>query len=322
MNIQNHYRIETVFTLLQPLSHIGESESTQSFLNTTTVINEGIPVEVFFYSGNALRGMLRDCGARYLLDKLGIQVPLKTFHLLFSGGSIGGDQNVDIDQSRLLRKTLPFLSVFGGGVGNQILDGKIKQTHAYPICKETNGILPSYLEKSEFSWRQLSGDVQFSRKDDEKNENLRPLYLHAPDEEQKLLEGETEKKKKKSDGPATQMRYAVEYMAAGNKLWHRFDLICEEVELGAFVSAIHEWQKQPYLGGMAGKGFGLVAADMELITEEGRQPFAQIGAEYIKLGPVAKQAKQTYDTHLKDIYDAYLLENSDNLINLLEGAKK
>lgn len=317
-----HYRIETIYTLLQPLSHIGESESTQSFLNTTTVVNGDKIEEVMVYSGNALRGMLRDCGARYLLNKLQIQVSLKAFHLLFSGGSIGGAQSIDIDQARAIRKALPFVSLFGGGVGNQILDGKLKQTFAYPICRETNNILPSYLPKPEYSWRHLSNVIEFSRKDDEKNETMRNQFLALEGEELLAIEGERGKKKKE-DGPATQMRYAVEYMAPGTQLWHRWDIICDEVELGAFVSAIHEWQKQPYLGGMAGKGFGLVSAEMDIITEEeGRQPFASIGAEFIQLGATAQKAKETYDAHLKDLYDAYVLENSETIIKMLEGTTK
>jgi len=315
-----HYRIETIYTLLQPLSHIGESESTQSFLNTTTVVNGDKIEEVMVYSGNALRGMLRDCGARYLLNKLQIQVSLKAFHLLFSGGSIGGAQSIDIDQARAIRKALPFVSLFGGGVGNQILDGKLKQTFAYPICRETNNILPSYLPKPEYSWRHLSNVIEFSRKDDEKNETMRSQYLALDGEELLAIEGE--KGKKKKDEPATQMRYSVEYLAAGTKLWHRWDIICTELELGAFVSAIHEWQKQPYLGGMSGKGFGLVAAEMDLITETGREPFAQIGQEFIKLGAVAEEAKKTYDAHLQEIYDSYLIENKEEFTKLLSGDVK
>lgn len=314
-----HYRIETIYTLLQPLSHIGESESTQSFLNTTTVVNDGVPEEVFVYTGNAIRGQLRDCGARYLLNKLNIKVPLKAFHLLFSGGSIGGTQSLDIDQARIIRKALPFVSLFGGGVGNQILDGKLKQTFAYPICKETNGILPSYVEKSEYSWRHFTNIIEFSRKDDEKNINLSEQFLIGG-EELIPIEGETTKKKK--DEPATQMRYGVEYLAPGTKLWHRWDIICTELELGAFVSAIYEWQKQPYLGGMAGKGFGLVQADMDLITEEGREPFARIGQEFIQLGETAENAKKQYDNHLKEIYDMYLLENKEEFTKLLAGEVK
>lgn len=316
---QKHYRIETIYTLLQPLSHIGESESTQSFLNTTTVVNNGKPEEVFVYTGNAIRGMLRDCGARYLLNKLQIRVPLKAFHLLFSGGSIGGAQSLDIDQARLIRKALPFVSLFGGGVGNQILDGKLKQTFAYPICKETNDILPCYVEKSEYSWRHFTNVIEFSRKDDEKNVNIVDQYLIS-DEEQLLLEGD--KKNKKKDGPATQMRYGVEYLAPGTKLWHRWDIICTELELGAFVSALHEWQKQPYLGGMSGKGFGLVSAEMDLITEDERVPFAKIGQEFIQLGEVAEKSKQIYDEHLKEIYDSYLIENKEEFTRLLVGEVK
>ncbi|MEK3645843.1 hypothetical protein [Aeribacillus sp. FSL M8-0235] len=314
-----HYRIETIYTLLQPLSHIGESESTQSFLNTTTVVNDGKPEEVFVYTGNALRGMLRDCGARYLLNKLEIQVPLKAFHLLFSGGSIGGAQSLDIDQAKIIRKALPFVSLFGGGVGNQILDGKLKQTFAYPICRETNGILPSYVEKSDYSWRHFTNVIEFSRKDDEKNVNIADQFL-LNNEETLLLEGDSKKKKK--DEPATQMRYGVEYLAAGTKLWHRWDIICNELELGAFVSAIHEWQKQPYLGGMSGKGFGLVKADMDLITEDDREPFASIGQEFIQLGNTAKQAKDTYDAHLKEMYDTYLIDKKEEFTKLLAGEVK
>ena len=313
-----HYRIETIYTLLQPLSHIGESESTQSFLNTTTVVNDGQPEEVFVYTGNAIRGMLRDCGARYLLNKLGIQVPLKAFHLLFSGGSIGGAQSLDIDQAKKIRKTLPFVSLFGGGVGNQILDGKLKQTFAYPICRETSDIVPNYIEKPDYSWRHFTNVIEFSRKDDEKDVNVTDQFLAT--EEVKLIEDGTKKKKK--DEPATQMRYGIEYLAAGTKLWHRWDIICTEIELGAFVSAIHEWQKQPYLGGMSGKGFGLVRADMDLITEEGRESFAQIGQEFIKLGTTAQEAKNDYDEHLKDIYDNYLVENKEEFTKLLQGEVK
>jgi len=317
----NHYRLETIYTLLQPLSHIGESESTQSFLNTTTVVNDGKPEEVFVYTGNALRGMLRDCGARYLLNKLDIRVPLKAFHLLFSGGSIGGAQALDIDQAKVIRKALPFVSLFGGGVGNQILDGKLKQTFVYPVCRETNNIIPSYVEKSDYSWRHFTNVIEFSRKDDEKNVNLAEQFLIGQTEQQ-LLEGETTKKKKEKDGPATQMRYAVEYLAAGTKLWHRWDIICDELELGAFVSALHEWQKQPYLGGMSGKGFGLVAAEMDLVKEDGRESFAQIGQEFIKLGSTAEQAKQAYDKHLKEMYDSYLIDNKEEFTKLLAGEVK
>ena len=54
-------KIETVFTLLSPLSHIGESIGPNSYLATQDMLDaNGNPIEVFVYSGNALRGMWRD----------------------------------------------------------------------------------------------------------------------------------------------------------------------------------------------------------------------------------------------------------------------
>ena len=72
------YRIETIYTLKAPLSHIGSSESTETFLNTITIRNGDKVNDVFAYTGNAIRGAWRDAGARYLLDRLdGLKVPKK-----------------------------------------------------------------------------------------------------------------------------------------------------------------------------------------------------------------------------------------------------
>jgi len=138
------YRLEGKVTLLSPLSHIGESLGPDSFLAESVVIDErGKPVECFLYSGNAFRGMLRDKGMKYLLDKLGeVKLPLETFYLLFSGGSLGGEQKIDIEQARMYRKMLPIFSIFGGGVGNQIVGGKMKVGQMIPLVKECQRILP------------------------------------------------------------------------------------------------------------------------------------------------------------------------------------
>ena len=49
-------KIETIYTLQQPLSHIGESESTVSFLNTIRIVANGKVEEVFALTGNSIRG--------------------------------------------------------------------------------------------------------------------------------------------------------------------------------------------------------------------------------------------------------------------------
>ena len=103
---------------------------------------------MFCYSGNAWRGQLRDLSAAYMLEHLGYaRVPLDTFHLLFSGGKIGGEQVVDIPAAMRLREAVPHISIFGGGIGNQILAGKLRVGNCYPVCAEATVALPEALHK-------------------------------------------------------------------------------------------------------------------------------------------------------------------------------
>lgn len=140
-------RLDGVFTLLSPLSHIGEAISTTTYLVQEPVLQEdGTLEEVFVYSGNAWRGQLRDCAASYMMDKLGRpDISLDAFHLLFSGGRISGPQKTDLAQARNFRAAVPMLALWGGGIGNQILSGQLRVGSCYPICREASRILPTAL---------------------------------------------------------------------------------------------------------------------------------------------------------------------------------
>ena len=175
-------RLDGKITLLSALSHIGESLGTDSYLSEDIIIGpDGQPVECFLYSGNSFRGILRDMAAKYLLDKLGgVAIPLDTFHLLFSGGSIGGPQAVDIDQARAYRKALPALSIFGGGVGNQIMEGKLKIGAMYPLVKECQRVIPEkYRDEKAPSWKKWTYEKSYTRRDDSKQENMRKYIADA-----------------------------------------------------------------------------------------------------------------------------------------------
>jgi len=275
-------RLDGKITLLSALSHIGESLGTDSYLSEDIIIGpDGQPVECFLYSGNSFRGILRDMAAKYLLDKLGgVAIPLDTFHLLFSGGSIGGPQAVDIDQARAYRKALPALSIFGGGVGNQIMEGKLKIGAMYPLVKECQRVIPEkYRDEKAPSWKKWTYEKSYTRRDDSKQENMRKYIadaeLLAGPKQQGLLIGETEapKKKKEKDAPATQMRYTVELLAAGAIMYQRIYLQdMSDLELGAFVSALHEFQKAPFLGGKSGTGHGLCEIEYEWSYPGDKEP--------------------------------------------------
>jgi CRISPR type IV-associated protein Csf2 len=327
-------RLEGILTLLSPLSHIGESTGPDSYLATQEIIGaDGLPVEVFCYSGNAARGMFRDAGAKYFLNKLAgqdsfMKIPLEIFYLLFSGGAIGGEQKIDIDQARKIREAIPVLSIFGGGVGNQILAGKMNVNDAWPICHECRHLIPEqYRQESLISWRQMTTERSYTRTDDAKDERLRPylqteekLMIEGNDGQMTLIGGGEEKKdkKKKKEAPQ-QMRYTIEVLQAGSKLWHRIDVKdMTEIEFGALVSCFVEWSKNPYIGGQSRIGMGRVHTDYKWIPEEGEEEdFILIGDTPL-LGKTAQEAKQRYDDYLNQ-YTQYLEENKQRLVSLIEA---
>jgi CRISPR type IV-associated protein Csf2 len=334
-------RLDGKIVLLSSLSHIGESTGPDSFLSEDIIIGpDGQPVECFLYSGNSYRGILRDMSAKYFLDKLGgIAVPLETFHLLFSGGSLGGPQSVDLDQARMYRRNIPVLSVFGGGVGNQILTGKIKIGAMYPLVAECQRVLPAELrDPNAPSWRQWTFEKSFTRMDDAKNENLRK-YLNAPGQdalpvaqptlelkEREELPAPEDKKKRKKDDPPQQMRYTIEMFAAGSVLYQRIDL-CDmtDLEIGAFVSALVEFGGHPYIGGRSGIGSGLCEVEYSWRyagEKESAGKFLKIDSDSLWLSALAGDAKDKYDDYLIKLYDQYLENKADELMLLLASGKK
>lgn len=315
-----NYRLDGLYTLLSALSHIGESTGPDAWLATEPVVGlDGSIQEAFVYSGNSIRGILRDAGMKYLLDKLGgVQLPPETFHLLFSGGSLGGESSVDIDQARLYRKMLPMFSILGGGVGNQLIPGKVKIGSLYPLCRECQRVLPEKLRDPDApSWKKLSMEKSFTRMDDTKDENKRQ-YLAAPPPEapQLLIEGEKKDAKKEKDEHKQQMRATVEMMVAGTKLYQRIDL-CDltELELGAWVSAWHEFSQHPYIGGKSGTGYGLVDVQFSYREPfgEGLGTFLAVGEGRCELSPPAAEAKQRYDDFLLDLYTTYIEGKAEEL---------
>ncbi|MGB9905725.1 MAG: hypothetical protein ACPLQO_13805, partial [Desulfotomaculales bacterium] len=338
----HNIRLDGKITLLSPLSHIGESTGPDSWLSQDVIIGpDGRPTECFVYSGNAFRGQLRDLAAVYMTEKLGgLKYSPAVFYLLFSGGSLGGEQSVDIDQARLYRRNVPMLSVFGGGVGNQILTGKIKVGAMYPLVAECQRILPEYLrDPNAPSWRQWTFEKSFTRMDDAKNENLR-RHLQDPKEAPATLpeaqptlaltdgteQAAPEEKKKKKDDPPQQMRYTVEMLAAGSVLYQRIDL-CDmtDLELGAFVSALVEFSKFPYIGGKSGTGHGLVEIEYAWRPAGAKDTagkFVQIGTDRLWLSRPAEEAKDKYDEFLVQIYNQYLENKAEELKMLLAGGEK
>lgn len=320
----SHYRIHGLFTLRSPLSHIGESLSTQTFLVQEPILqSDGTIEHVFCYNGNAWRGQLRDCAASYFLDRMGndghARVPLDIFHLLFTGGRIGGAQSIDIDQARRIRAAIPMVSLWGGGVGNQIMAGKMRVSNAYPLVREALPVLPErwHVDARATTYADVTFDKSFTRTDDTKSEHLRQ-YLPPP-ESAGLLDGP--RKTKSGADVADQMRMTTELVSPGTRLATEIDVLdAKDVELGALVSAIHYWSQSPHIGGQANKGHGKAKLDYRIIdmeTGEDKDFINITGDGPCLLSPMAQEAKDAYDQHLRALYDHMLEKNKDGIREMI-----
>lgn len=301
-----------VVTALSSISHIGPDtgagQGVTSYLRREKFVQpDGTVEEVPVISGNGMRGLLRDRGMWHMCGALGYGVSEETgevagmslpaFHFLFSGGTLTKTEGrgLDIAVARRIKETIPLVGLFGGAVGNQIMEGKLKVGKMIPICQETAHLLPEWCRPERpQSHYEFAQQEAFTRKDDEKNERLRQII--APEARALLESGRQEKAAKKAAGDVVdaeagqhqQMRYYVETLAAGTPLFWEIALEdVTDVEYDAFWTCMAMFAQSPYIGGKSGTGHGKVRVnfrewmciDPNRYTTEA-MPGAPMGARY------------------------------------------
>ena len=319
------YVFEGTMTALTSISHIGETFGINARLRREKIVQlDGSVEEIPIISGNALRGILRDRGMLHMLRELGYGIDdesgnvqglsLAAFYFLFSGGALtkSAGRGLDIDQARRWRELIPLVALFGGAMGNQIMPGKLKIGKAIPICRETMHILPErYAVDGLQSVWDFCQEEAYTRRDDEKNENLRPL-IAAP--VRQLLEAkyreEREKRGTKQDvvketGQKQQMRYFVETLAAGTPLF--WDLALDDatdVEFEAFAVTLAEFGRLPYIGGKSGVGHGKVSIQFD---------------QWIEINPRLAPEGCEIGLPLGSLYMDHIQERGDEIRDLING---
>jgi CRISPR type IV-associated protein Csf2 len=317
---------EGTMTLLTSCSHIGESFGINSKLRREKIIqSDGSVEEVPIISGNSIRGLLRDRGMFHMLKTLGYGVneetgevrglSLAAFYFLFSGGALTktGSRGLDIDEARRWRDLIPLVAIFGGAMGNQIMPGKVKVGKAIPICSETAHLLPErFVDGNELKsiW-DLCQEEAYTRRDDEKSEKLRQLI--APQVRGLLEAKATEERKKlgtsedvtEETGQKQQMRYYVETLAAGTRLFWEITLDdVTDLEFEAFAVCLAEFGRWPYIGGKSGVGHGKVAVKFD---------------QWIEINPRLAPVGQAVGFPLGSQYMAHLKERAGDIRELLDG---
>jgi len=320
------YVFEGTVTALTSISHIGDTFGVNAKLRREKIVQEnGSVEEVPIISGNSLRGILRDRGMLHMLRTLGYGVneetgevlglSLAAFYFLFSGGALTkvSGRGLDIDEARRWRELIPLVALFGGAMGNQIMPGKCKIGKGIPICRETMHIVPErFVNGSEvLSIWDLCQEEAYTRRDDEKNENLRQLLAPSV---RGLLEDKARAEREKAGsgddvaketGQKQQMRYYVETIAAGTELF--WDITLDDVtdvEFEAFAVTLAEFGRAPFIGGKSGVGHGKVAIRFD---------------KWIEINPRLAPAGKEISTPLGNRYMEHLRQNGGAIRELLDG---
>mgnify|MGYP001559470410 CR=1 FL=1 len=315
---------EGTMTALTSISHIGDSHGVNSKLRREKVIQpNGSVEEVPIISGNALRGILRDRGMLHMLKLLGYGVndetrevkglSLSAFYFLFSGGALTkdlGNRGLDVDEARRWRGLIPLVAVFGGAMGNQIMPGKAKIGKAIPICTETAHIIPERFIGGVDSVWELCQEEAYTRRDDEKNDNLRQLITP---EVRGLLEMDASAKRAKAGtkddvegetGQKQQMRYYVETLAAGSRLYWEISLDdVTDLEREAFFVTLAEFSRFPYIGGKSSVGHGKVSIKFD---------------NWIEIDSRVTNGKEL-SFGIGNLYQKHLQERGDEIRELING---
>jgi CRISPR type IV-associated protein Csf2 len=324
-----NYTLEGIVKLLSPLSHSRGTESNTSELYTEKIKQLEDVDEVFIFKGNAFRGILRDCGMKYMLDKLNIKLPLKYFYALMSGGALEkvGDTSLDVEKMRKLKKAVPFLSVMGTAFGNRIIEGKLIVSPMRPICLETENLYITAsgkkMETHKFweqqeplkSWRDSFDTLFATRTDDGKRDDYKQYIIQ--DNPQLLIEGSVDlniKPKGDNEEQHQQMIYYIEVISSGTLFYHKMELKnVNEIELGSFVSALDEFALKPYIGGQSRQGFGEISMEYNCF---------EINGGKIQVDETLYKAKQVYDETLEELKEQYTKQLDKSEITLLLEAKE
>lgn len=318
------YLFQGIVTALSSVSHIGDTYGINAKLRREKVVtSSGDVEEIPVISGNSLRGILRDRGMLHMLRMLGYGVneetgevaglSLSAFYFLFSGGALTstGSRGIDIDEARKWRSLIPLVSLFGGAMGNQIMPGQLKCGKLLPICEETNHLIPETFVNGHQSIWEMVQEEAYTRRDDEKNENLRQLI--AP-EVRGLLEADAKAKREKrgtkedvagATGQKQQMRYYVETLAAGTEFFWEITLDdVNQIEFDAFAITLAEFSKFPYIGGKSGVGHGKVSIKFD---------------KWIELNPRLERPGKEIDLPLGQHYMQHLEKRADDIRELING---
>lgn len=307
------------WTLLSSMVHGGdETLGTTRLFRTKGWVHEGRRIQLPVISGNAIRGIWRRMSARAFLDAYmaagGEPISLSAFYYLTSGGALtkgSASGALDIMGEVDLRKTIPFVGLFGGAGLGKIQEGKLYVDEGIPVCRETVGRLALVwpdvreAETAGMSIRELSEVHGYSRQDDAKNAWWR---TYIEDSDRRALEahiGQRQESDVAEDaGSPQQMRYENVELVAGTVIFHRWGFRWPPTrdEVAGLGAGLLRWAERPQVGGRNAVGHGNLIPSYHGVTAEtkmlgdGSRPLV----EFTESSPAEAVAAHVRE-HLHDI---------------------
>lgn len=127
---------------------------------------------------------------------------------------------------------------------------------------------------------------------------------------------EKAKPKVKSDKRITSDRL----IAAGSKLYSRWDINATQVEIGWVIDTLLQFAKFPYLGGKGNRGNGLCKLDFWYQQGDNKGHFLSVSTESQMLSEIASESHKAYQEYL-DAWKQYLENtNHQEVRNFLNAA--
>jgi len=252
------YSIDGFLDVIAPIAHFGDEKTGSTpVLRALNIWNpdENRHVRLPFFSGNAVRGVLRRMTFRDMCDRLDYTIESsKLHHALFTGGILESTKDagrVDLDFRRWVRDTFPPIGIFGTVLGNQMIPSCMKCDHAMPICLEYKFYLPEVNDpRTQHSIRTFT-DISFATRRDD---------LRADREE---------------DEQAQQMKIEFESFVPGTRFVHGFHLSYPSFLESSCLSYVLElWSETPYIGGKSSSGYGKIKASYP-VGPVGAKPYAE-----------------------------------------------
>lgn len=226
---------------LEPIHHgAGNSGNTQLLRTQDVVLPDGRHARVPFISGNSIKHMIREAGARFALDAMGIEdgsLTKPVTDLLFSGGALTKiGANINLAKGRQLEELFPLLSLCGYSAGNTMTQSKLRVNNLHLVCEENTWRVPDNMQAHpSLALRagHLRGEEFGTRHESSRRPHVAKMLTSGEKERTEALTQAPEK------GDTAQMIYDYQIILPGAAFWGAMFLDdITDMEQAVFKSAL------------------------------------------------------------------------------------